>query len=263
MLIAVDIGNSYITMGGYESEKLEFVSCILTQSRRTSDQYAIEIGDVMRLHKADISKIDGAIISSVVPELTVVIKNAVKILTGIDALVVGPGVKSGLHIMIDNPAQLGADIAACAVAAVERGKFPCIIYDMGTTTTVGVIDKKGRFIGAVICAGVGTTLDMFTTKTALLPHVSIEAPQTIIGKNTIHSMQSGLIYGTASMLDGIAERIEEELGESVYIIATGDMAQDIVRYCKKQPEVCSHLLLEGLKIIYEKNRKTKITSAAF
>lgn len=255
MLLTIDIGNSYITMGGYEGDTLEFVSRVVTQSRRTADQYAVETADIMRLYKVDMSMVDGAIISSVVPELTGVMQKAIKMLTGVDALVVGPGVKSGIHILIDNPAQLGADIVACAVAASARGKLPCIIYDMGTATTVSVIDSSGRFVGVVICAGVGTTLDMFTSRTALLPHVSIEAPKNIIGKNTIHSMQSGLIYGTAAMLDGIAERIEEEIGEKAHIIATGGMAQDIVRYCKKQPELCDHLLLEGLKLIYDKNQK--------
>lgn len=255
MLLTIDIGNSYITMGGYEGDTLEFVSRVVTQSRRTADQYAVETADIMRLYKVDMSMVDGAIISSVVPELTGVMQKAVKMLTGVDALVVGPGVKSGIHILIDNPAQLGADIVACAVAASARGNLPCIIYDMGTATTVSVIDSDGRFVGVVICAGVGTTLDMFTSRTALLPHVSIEAPKSIIGKNTIHSMQSGLIYGTAAMLDGIAERIEEEIGEKAHIIATGGMAQDIVRYCKKPPELCDHLLLEGLKLIYDKNQK--------
>jgi type III pantothenate kinase len=240
-------------MGGFEGDELKFVSRVVTQPRRTSDQYAVETGDIMRLYSIDTSSVDGAVISSVVPELTGVMQQAVKMLTGVDALIVGPGVKSGIHILIDNPAQLGADIVACAAAAADRGRLPCIIYDMGTATTVSVLDSQGRFIGAVICAGVGTTLDMFTSRTALLPHVSIEAPKRIIGKNTIHSMQSGLIYGTASMLDGIAERIEEEIGERAHIIATGGMAQDIVKYCKKTPELCDHLLLEGLKLIYEKN----------
>lgn len=255
MLLTIDIGNSYITMGGYDGDVLAFVSHVVTQLQRTADQYAVEAAEIMRLYDVDISKIDGAIISSVVPELTGVMQKAIKILTGVDALAVGPGVKSGLHIIIDNPAQLGADMVACAVAAVNKGKLPCIIYDMGTATTVSVIDAQGRFIGVVICAGVGTTLEMFTSRTALLPHVSIETPKNIIGKNTIHSMQSGLIYGTASMLDGIAERIEEEIGESVHIIATGGMAQDIVKYCKKSPQLCEHLLLEGLKLIYDKNKK--------
>lgn len=257
MLLTIDIGNSYITMGGYEGDKLRFVARVVTQARRTADQYAVETKDIMSLHGVDMSLVDGAVISSVVPELTGVMQRSVKMLTGVDALVVGPGVKSGIHILIDNPAQLGADLVACAVAAADRGKLPCIVYDMGTATTVSVIDRNGHFLGAVICAGVGTTLDVFTSRTALLPHVSIEAPKNIIGKNTIHSMQSGLIYGTAAMLDGIAERIEEEIGEPAHIIATGGMAPEIVKYCKKRPEICGHLLLEGLKLIYEKNKKVR------
>lgn len=253
MLLAINIGNSFITFGGYTNGKLDFVSKMFTQVRRTQDQYAVELQSIMKLYTINPNGIDCAIISSVVPEITNVIKDAVKTLTGVNSLVVGPGVKSGLNILIDNPAQLGGDIVACAVAATSKKQLPCIIYDLGTATTVSVIDGEGRFVGVIISAGVGTTLEMFTSKTALLPNVSIEAPKTVIGKNTIHSMQSGLVYGTASMLDGLASRIERELGEKTHIIATGEMAKDIIMHCERKIELREHLLLDGLSIIYEKN----------
>ena len=255
MLLTIDVGNSYITMGGWSGDKLSFVAELITSHEKSCDQYAVEFDNVTMLYGADIKKADGAVISSVVPELTPVIKGAVSKLLNRRPLVVGPGVKTGIHIAIDNPAQLGADLAACAVAAVAAGKLPCIIYDLGTTSTLSVIDSEGRYLGAVIAAGVGTTLEMFTSHTALLPHVSIEAPRTVIGRNSAHSVQSGLVYGTAAMLDGLAERIEEEIGQTAHIIATGGRAAQIAPYCRRKPEICEHLLLEGLKLIYERNRR--------
>ncbi len=253
MLLAINIGNSYITAGVFSGARLEFVSEMRTEAKKTSDQYAVDIKNIMALYGVNSQCVNGAVISSVVPELTAEISRAVKRLSGAEPLVIGPGVKTGLHISIDDPAQLGADIAACAVAAAAKGELPCIIYDLGTTSTISVIDKKGRFIGVVIAAGVGTTLEMFTSRTALLPHVSIEAPGSVIGRNTVASMQSGLIYGTASMLDGLAGRIEEELGEKARIIATGSRAKEIAPYCRRTPEVEEYLLLEGLRIVYNKN----------
>jgi type III pantothenate kinase len=257
MLFAIDIGNSYITLGAYDGKKLVFVSELVTLPKLSRDQYAVEILNVMRLYDIKAEVVTGAIISSVVPELTSVLQSAIKLLCDIDPLIVGPGVKSGLPITIDNPAQLGPDLVACGVAAVARGKMPCIIYDLGTTTTVSVIDGEGKFSGVVISAGVGTTLEMFTSHTALLPHVSIEAPKTVIGKNSIHSMQSGLVYGTAAMLDGLSGRISKELEEEPVLLATGSMAHQIVPYCQNKVELCEHLLLEGLRLIYERNSRLK------
>ena len=225
MILTIDIGNSYITIGGYAGQALVFVSDLVTDLYRTSDQYAIDLQNLTRLKAVDTGNITGAIISSVVPELTEVIQNAVLTLTGITPLVVGPGVKSGLNILIDNPAQLGADTVACAVAALAYYTPPCIICDLGTATVLSVIDQEKRFLGAIIAAGVGTTLDIFTRRTALLPHVNIEKPKKLIGKNTVHSVQSGLVNGTASMIDGLILRIERELDCEAKIIATGKMTQ--------------------------------------
>ncbi len=255
MILTIDIGNSYITLGGFDGGSLIFVSELMTQPRRTKDQLAVELVQIMGLHKMRADRITGAIISSVVPDITDVVLGAVKIISGITAAVVGPGIKTGIKIAIDNPAQLGADLVSCAVSAADKKRLPCIIYDMGTTNTISVLDKHGCFVGAVIAAGVGTTLEMFTTRTALLPRVNIEAPKSVIGKNTAASMQSGLIYGTAAMLDGLAERIEEELGESVYIFATGSRAADIIPHCRRNAEICEYMALDGLRLIYEKNNK--------
>ena len=253
MLITIDIGNSYVSFGGYEGEKLLFVSDIVTDSKKSEDQYAVEFGNIMSLYKIDIEKIDGGIISSVVPELTGVIKGAIKKLCGVDCLVVGPGVKSGINLNIDNPAQLGADTVAEAVAVINKYPCPAIICDLGTATVLAVIDKNKNFNGVIIAAGVGTTSDGFSKKTALLPHVSIEQPKKIIGKNTVSSVQSGLIHGTAAMIDGLILRIERELGEKTTIIATGKMTERIIPHCDRNILISEYLVFEGLRLIYLKN----------
>ena len=256
MILAIDIGNSYITLGGYQERQLMFISDLVTDIYRTPDQYAVELLQIMHLNAVEEKQITGAIISSVVPELTDVIKKAVKKLTGASALAVGPGVKSGLQIQIDNPAQLGADLVACAVAALAQFQPPIIICDLGTATVLSVIDKEAKFSGVIIAAGVGTTQDMFTRRTALLPHVNIERPKTLIGKNTVHSVQSGLVNGTAAMIDGLILRIERELDCEAQIIATGRMTETIIPYCDRNIAICPNLLLDGLRIIYEKNAQS-------
>lgn len=253
MLITIDIGNSYVSFGGYEGDELLFVSDIVTDNKKSEDQYAVEIGNVMGLYKIDIEKIDGGIISSVVPELTEVIKGAIKKLCCITCLVVGPGVKSGINLNIDNPAQLGADMVAEAVAVINKYSCPAIICDLGTVTVLSVIDKNENFNGVVIAAGVGTTSDGFSKNTALLPHVSIEQPKKIIGKNTVSSIQSGLIHGTAAMIDGLITRIERELGEKATIIATGKMTERIIPHCDRDILISEYLVFEGLRLIYLKN----------
>ena len=253
MLITIDIGNSYVSFGGYEEEELLFVSDIVTDSKKSEDQYAVEIENIMRLYKINTEKIDGGIISSVVPELTEVIKNAIKKLCGVDCLVVGPGVKSGINLNIENPAQLGADMVAEAVAVINKYPCPAIICDLGTVTVLAVIDKNKNFNGVIIAAGVGTTSEGFSKNTALLPHVSIEQPKKIIGKNTVSSVQSGLIHGTAAMIDGLILRIERELGEKTTIIATGKMTERIIPHCDRDILISDYLVFEGLRLIYLKN----------
>lgn len=255
MLLAVDIGNSHIALGGYEKENLVFEARLLTEPNRTADQYAVELNQIMALYRIDPLLFSGIIISSVVPELCAPFQRALFKLTGVIPLMLGPGVKTGLNILIDNPAQLGADLVAGAVAAIAKYPLPCVIFDLGTATTISVIDQKGNFMGGMICAGVGIMLDALTTRTALLPHVSLETPDALIGKNTIHSMQSGLLYGSAAMLDGIADRLEKELDASPTLVATGGLANVVVPNCTHPFQVCDHLLLEGLRLIYEKNVK--------
>ena len=253
MILTVDIGNTNITLGGFLNDKLSFVARLSTNSGKTADEYAIDLKDVLALNGFK-GKISGAVISSVVPIVEDKMNRAIIKLYGIKPIILGPGVKTGLNIKIDNPAQLGADLAAGAVGALEKYSLPAIIIDMGTATTLTVINKKGEFLGGAIAAGVGTTLEALTQKTTLLPSISVKAPKKSIGSNTVECMQSGLVYGTAAMIDGLIERFKAELNEdNVTIIATGGRAGEIIKYCKHGITVDENLLLDGLYNVYKRN----------
>lgn len=260
MLLTVDIGNSHITIGGFAingkiiEQHPAFLARFLTENHRTDDQYAMDLKQLLALYHINESSIKDIMICSVVPELNHIMRQAFIKVTGITPILLGPGIKTGLNIRIDNPAQLGSDLVAGAVAAIAKYPLPCIIFDLGTATTISVIDTNGFFLGGTICSGVSITLEALAEKTALLPHINIDKPKTIIGTNTIHSMQSGAVYGTAAMIDGMAERIEEELGCPATLVATGGLANIIVPACKKKLHLNENLLLDGLRIVYEKNK---------
>lgn len=253
MILAVDIGNTNITIGGFVEDKVQFISRLATDPRRTGDQYAMELYDVMRLAGFSVGELEGCILCSVVPVLSSALFTAVFKLSGITPIEVGPGIKTGLNIKIDNPAQLGADLVAGAVGALEKYPLPCIIIDMGTATTMSVLDEKGAFLGGVIAAGVGLTLNALTSNTTLLPSIPIDAPKNAIGRNTVESMQSGLVLGTAAMIDGMVGRIEKELGSRCTVVATGGRANQIISHCDGQYILDENLLLDGLIHIYHKN----------
>ena len=254
MLLAVDIGNTNITLGAYNSNILEFTARLATDTRKTDDQYAVEIKQLLSLYGIEPADIEDCIISSVVPSVGKSISRAVSKLCQIVPLTLGPGVKTGLNIKIDNPAQLGADLVAGAVGAIDAYKMPCVIIDMGTASTVSVLDRNGAFLGGVIAAGVRLTLKALTENTAQLPAIPIEAPKSVIGTNTTESMQSGLVYGTASMIDGLLEKITAELDETPTVLATGGLSKEVISHCKTNIIYNENLLLEGLRVIYEKNR---------
>jgi type III pantothenate kinase len=255
MLLTLDIGNSNITLGAYQGEKLLFGSRLVTERRLTEEQYAVQLGAIVALHGCQMKDFTGAIICSVVPDLTSAFQGAIRILTGFNPFVLGPGVKTGLNILIDNPAQLGADLVAGAIAAIALYPLPCVVFDLGTATTASVIDAKGNFLGAIISAGVKITMDALTSRTALLTHISLEAPSHVIGKNSISAMQSGLVFGTAAMMDGLVDRIEAELGQQVSVVATGGLSREIVINCRREVALSDNLVLEGLRMIFEKNAR--------
>ena len=253
MLLAIDIGNTNVTIGAYNSTFLEFTARLATDNKKTDDEYAVDIKNVLSLYEVDYEKIEDCIISSVVPAVAKSISHAVSKLFNIVPLMLGPGVKTGLNIKIDNPAQLGADLVAGAVGAIDAYTMPCVVIDMGTATTISVLDKNASFLGGIISAGVRLTLKALTENTAMLTSIPIEAPKSVIGANTVESMQAGLVYGAAAMLDGLLNKISKELGETPTIVATGGLSRDIISLCENHIIYNENLLLDGLRVIYEKN----------
>ena len=255
MILALDIGNTHIVLGCIEGRKIINIARMASDTLKTEHEYAVLMKQILELDNIDISTVEGGIISSVVPPLTGTLKKAIQRVTGHKPMVVGAGIKTGLNILIDNPAQLGSDLAVSAVAALNEYKPPIIAVDMGTATTIMVIDKNGSFLGGQILPGVALSMNALASKTSQLPKVSIEAPKKVIGTNTIDSMKSGAVFGAASMLDGMIDRIEEEIGMSATVVATGGLSGSIVPYCKHEIICDDDLLLKGLAIIYEKNVK--------
>jgi len=257
MLLCIDIGNTNIVLGCYRGDDLVFSSRIFSERARLKDQYAVDIVSILSLYCIDPSDINEAIISSVVPALTDPISYAVELVTGCYPMILGPGLKTGLNIKIDDPAQLGSDFVAGAVAAKSKYIPPLIIIDMGTATCVSAIAKNGDFLGCAILPGLRVSTDALVEHSSLLTRISYEAPGTAIGTNTDHSLQSGVIFGAAAMLDGLCARFTEEIGESARIIATGGLAPVVIPHCKTEIIIDDMLVLEGLKIIFEKNPQKK------
>jgi type III pantothenate kinase len=254
MILAIDIGNTNIVIGCIRDEDILFVERLSTDSTKTVLEYAISFKNVLEMYRLDPADIHGSIISSVVPPVTNIVRDAAKKITGQDVVIIGPGVKTGINILMDNPAQLGSDLVANAVAGIAEYKAPLVIIDIGTATTISVVDKKQNYIGGMILPGIRVSSDSLTSRTSQLPRISVEAPKKLIGTNTIDCMKSGLIYGNASCIDGMIRRIEEELGEKATVIATGGLAGCIIPHCLEDIIIDDALLLKGLKLIYQKNR---------
>lgn len=254
MILVVDIGNTNIVAGCVEGKEILFRERLSTAHRATKLEYSVLFKTAFDMYGVDYKAIDGAIISSVVPSVTNTVKEAIETLCSISVMVVGPGVKTGISIVIDNPAQLGSDLVVDAVASVEEYSVPQIIIDMGTATTISVIDKNKQFLGGAILPGVAVSHDALIGRTSQLPKVAFERPKKLIGSNTIDSIKSGILYGNAGAIEGIVERYEEELGEKCTVVATGGLAKVIVPLCKRDIIVDEDLLLKGLMLIYEKNK---------
>lgn len=253
MILAIDIGNTNITIGGFYGEDLRFVARISTDATKTADEYSSKILHMLSLYGLDRAEVCGAIISSVVPPLTSIMSKALKAVYGVDSLLVGPGIKTGIGIHCDNPASVGADLICACVAAHYLHGSPSLVIDMGTATKMMVVDKSGAFIGVSIMPGVMMGLLGLSSGTAQLPQVSLDAPTRVIGKNTADCMKSGAIYGNAAMIDGMIDRFNEEYGEPLPVIATGGYSHAIIKHCKHKIELDDNLVLRGLYIIYKKN----------
>lgn len=254
MLLALDMGNTNITLGVFDGEKLLLQSRLSTDRTKLVDQYAIDLMALMRLYDLRAEDFTGAILSSVVPPLNHTLRQAVQKVTGCYPLLVGPGTKTGINIRIDNPAQLGADLLVGAAAAVARVGAPCIVWDLGTATTVSLVDKDGAYRGGAIMPGVETALDSLTERTSLLPAISLDAPLHSVGTNTTACLQSGAVFGNAALIDGMNRRIIEEIGYDAPVIVTGGLARHIVSHCHHPVTYVDTLLLDGLRLIFEKNK---------
>ncbi|HJD26108.1 MAG TPA: type III pantothenate kinase [Candidatus Blautia intestinipullorum] len=254
MILAIDIGNTNIVVGCIDKEKIYFIERLSTVRTKTELEYAIDLKTVLDIYHIKRTDIEGCIISSVVPQITNVAKLAAEKILKKEVLVLGPGVKTGLNIMLDNPGEMGADRVADAVAALTYYPVPLVIVDMGTATTVSVVDEKKRYLGGMILPGVRVSLDALISRASQLSGISIEEPKKLIGKNTVDCMKSGILYGNAAAVDGIIDRIEEELGKKVTAIATGGMSGKIIPHCKRKIIQDEDLLLKGLLVIYEKNK---------
>ncbi len=253
MILAIDIGNTNITLGGFVGDKPTFVARISTNAAQTSDEYATKILHTLALHRVEKATVQGAIISSVVPPLNSVMKNAIRLIYDVEPLLVGPGIKTGLKIRCDNPASVGSDLICASVAAHVLYGAPALIVDMGTATKMMVLDDTGAFVGVSIIPGVLMGLRALSDGTAQLPQVSLETPPCVIGKNTVDCMRAGVVYGNAGLIDAMIDRINDEIGMSLPVIATGGLSSTIIPLCRRDIRMDDTLVLKGLNILYHKN----------
>lgn len=255
MLLCTDVGNTNIKFALYKGDRLLMKLRFSTVHRKTADDYAVDLYTIFQINNVKAEEINGSIISSVVPAITTPLTAAIRTVTGIDSLVVGPGLKTGLDIRLDNPATVGSDIVCMCVALKELYPCPVIVVGLGTATTILYVNENKAYCGGTILPGIQVSLDALISRAALLPSVNPGDPKNLIGTNTVDSIRNGIIYGNASMIDGMIERYEEELGRSCTHVATGGFAPLITKFCKKDITVNDDLILEGLKIIYNKNKK--------
>lgn len=257
MILTIDIGNSNIVIGGVDADKIVFEARLRTETTKTSDQYCVDLKILLDIYQISTADIEGSIIASVVPQVLNSMQTAIKKLTGRQPLVVGPGLKTGLNIRLENPCQTGADLVVGCVAALREHKPPMIVIDMGTATTMVVLDDSGALIGGCICPGVKISMDALTERTALLPGLQLDQPKKAIGRNTIDCMRSGIMMGAAAMVDGMVQRMETELGQKTTVVATGGIAKFVLPMCHTDIHYDKDLLIKGLAALYRDNVKLK------
>lgn len=255
MILAIDMGNTNIVIGCIDNEKIYFEERLSTEKTKTALEYAMGFKTVLELYDISVGEIEGAIISSVVPSLTKVLADAIIKITGKAPFIVGPGLKTGLNIHMDNPRQVGSDLIVDAVAGISEYGAPLIVIDMGTATTMSVVDKNKNYIGGVIMPGLRLSVEALASGAAQLYNVGLEAPKQVIGKNTSDCMKSGIVTGNSACIDGMITRMEEELGYPMKVVATGGLAKVVIPLCKHDIVVDDSLLLKGLNVIYQKNKE--------
>ena len=257
MLLAIDIGNSNITLGGIQEGEILFEARLATDATKTSDEYGVEIKDMLDLFGARVEEIRDCIVASVVPPVFNSVRNGIVKLTGKEPMVVGPGIKTGINILLEDPGATGADLIAAAVAAVDAYPTPLTVVDMGTATTIAVIDDGNAFLGGAVLPGLRISAEALSSRASLLPGIQLERPRRAIGKNTEECMQSGLMFGAAAMVDGLIDRMEAELGRPTTVVATGGVARFVVPLCRHEIALERDLQLKGLDLLYRKNRPRK------
>lgn len=243
-----------MNVGLFDGATLTMSARFSTERRKTDDQFAMDFCNLFSMYHITPTDIAGGIISSVVPEITAPVQRAIEKLICNKVLVLGPGVKTGLNILIDNPAQLGADLAAGAVGAAAQYPLPAFVVDLGTATKIYAVDKTKSFRGCMIAPGIAISLEALTDRSSLLPTINLEPPKKACGTNSVESMQSGIILGTAAMIDGLLDRFTDELGTPASVIATGGLSSFIAPVCKHQLQLDPNLILTGLRTIYNKNQ---------
>ena len=254
MLLVIDVGNTHTVLGVYQGESLLHHWRVWTDREKTSDEYGILVRNLYDGSHLSSREITAIILSSVVPPMTPTIVELCVRYFGLQPLVVGPGIKTGLSIQMDNPKEVGADRIVNAVAAYARYRKACIVLDFGTATTFDYISSKGHYMGGIIAPGAGISAEALFRQASKLPRVEIAKPPSVIGKNTVFAMQSGLFYGYLGLVEGIIARIKREVRSDPVVVATGGLAPVLAGESPEIHEIDEHLTLEGLRIIYERNR---------
>ena len=255
MLLTADVGNTNIKLGIFDGDELRYKLRFSTNDKMTSDEFAVELYTFFQIYDIDYKKIDGSIISSVVPKVTQPLVDAIEIVMGVRSLIIGPGLKTGMDLKIDRPETLGGDIVCGCVGTYEKYGGPIIVIFMGTATVIAYVDENCAYRGGIIAPGVGISLDALTSRGALLPAVDLMAPKKAICTNTVDCMRSGIMNGTSCMLDGMIDLFMRETGKSCKIVATGGLAPQMIQNCTHEIAYEENIILNGLKSIYAKNRR--------
>ena len=254
MLLAIDVGNTNTVLGAFEGATLRQHWRIETSQTRTADEYGILVRQLFAVTSLDPSRVKAVVVSSVVPPLALTLEGMCQRYFGVKPLFVGPGVKTGMPILYENPREVGADRVVNAVAAYDRHHTGLVVVDFGTATTFDAVSPKGEYLGGAICPGIAISMEALFRHASKLPRVEFARPPTVVGRNTVASIQSGLVYGYVGLVDGICARMAEELGFQPKVIATGGLAPLVAGVSKVISEVDEHLTLEGLRIVHERNR---------